>query len=145
MPVANYASEIWGYKDFQCCRNIQNRAMRYYLGVHKFAPIAGMQGDLGWLSVKYVRYKYMVNFWNRLVKMEDDRLTKHIFKYDYELCRGNWSADMNKIFSLLNMHAVFENIFLCNVENALEQLVYENNRQWNEIVHSKPKLRTYFF
>jgi len=41
---------------------IQNRAMRYYLGVHKFAPIAAMQGDLGWLSVKFRRYRCMTIF-----------------------------------------------------------------------------------
>ena len=62
MSVCNYAAEIWGYKDFKFCKNIQNRAMRYYLGVHKFAPIAGMQGDLGWLATKFRRYICMGNF-----------------------------------------------------------------------------------
>ena len=42
ITVNNYAAEIWGYKDFSVSKNSQNRAMRYYLGVHKFAPIAGM-------------------------------------------------------------------------------------------------------
>jgi len=41
------------------------------------------------------------------------------------------------------MHAVVESIIVCNVENAHKQLVYESNRQWNEIIQSKPKLRTY--
>ena len=97
MTVNNYASEIWGFKDFQCCKKVQNRAMRYYLGVHKFAPISGMQGDLGWLSVRYRWYKCMVNYWNRLVKMSDNRLTKRVFIYDRERNRGNWSSDMNII------------------------------------------------
>ena len=62
MSVCNYAAEIWGYKDFKFCKNIQNRAVRYYLEVHKFAPIAGMQGDLGWLATKFRRYICMVIF-----------------------------------------------------------------------------------
>ncbi len=66
MSVSNYAAEIWGYKDFQCCKNIQNRAMRYYLRAHKFAPIAGVQGDLGWFSVKFRIYKCMISVWNRI-------------------------------------------------------------------------------
>ena len=61
MTVNNYAAEIWGFKDFHCCKKVQNRAMRYYLGVHKFAPIVGMQGDMGWLAVRLRRYKCMVN------------------------------------------------------------------------------------
>ena len=55
MSVCNYSAEIWGFKDFQCSKNIQNRAIRYYLGVHKYAPIAGLQGDLGWLATKLRR------------------------------------------------------------------------------------------
>ena len=38
--VNDYAAEIWGFTIF-----VQNRAMCYYLGVHKFTPIVGMQGD----------------------------------------------------------------------------------------------------
>ena len=56
--VSDYNAEKWAYKKFAFCNNVQNRAMRYYLGVHKFAPISGMQGDFGWLSCKY-RYLSM--------------------------------------------------------------------------------------
>ena len=56
-----------------------DRAMRYYLGVHKYAPIAGMQGDLGWLATKFRRYICMVIFWNRIMKLDNSKLVKHIF------------------------------------------------------------------
>ena len=78
-----YGAEIWGFKDFNVCNMAQNRAMRFYLGVHRFAPIAGMQGDLGWINSRHRRYKCMIRYWNRLINMNDTRLTKHIFNYDY--------------------------------------------------------------
>ena len=62
--VNDYAAEIWGYKHFSHCNNVQNRAMRYYLGVHRFAPIASLQGDFGWLRPRLRRYKIMLNYWN---------------------------------------------------------------------------------
>lgn len=30
--------------------SIQNRAALYFLGVHKFAPVLAVQGDMGWIS-----------------------------------------------------------------------------------------------
>ena len=38
---------VWGYVRAKDCEIIQNRDMVYFLGVHRFAPIAGMisQGD----------------------------------------------------------------------------------------------------
>ena len=83
--------------------------MRYYLGVHRFAPIAGMQGDFGWVRPRYRRFKCMLRFWNRLMGMGDDRLTKHVFIYDYQLCSGNWSNDVKQLSDLVNMTNVFDN------------------------------------
>ena len=143
MSVCNYSAEIWGFKDFQCCKNIQNRAMRYYLGVHKYAPIAGMQGDLGWLATKFRRYICMVNFWNRIMKMDNSKLVKHIFNYDYGICKNNWSADMKYIFAMLDMSDVFNNTLMCNMKSVRKQMTILNNRQWSVDVNNKPKLRTY--
>ena len=42
---------------------IQYRAMRVFLRVHKYAPVAGLRGDMGWV-------RSMVRFWNRLLSMD---------------------------------------------------------------------------
>ena len=79
LPVAHYAASIWGNvtgKEIEC---IHNRAMRYFLGVHKFAPNAAVTADMGWLAPKYRRYICMLRFWNRLMDMDENRLTRHIF------------------------------------------------------------------
>ena len=39
-------------------KKIQNRAIRYFLGVHKNAPILGLQSEMGWLNVKFRLYHY---------------------------------------------------------------------------------------
>ena len=73
--VAEYAADIWGFKDISACNIIQNRAMRYYMGGHRIAPIVGMRGDFGWSCTKYTRHQLMLRFWNRLIRMDDNRLT----------------------------------------------------------------------
>ena len=47
VPIADYASEIWGYKNYSKPNLIQNRAMRIFLGVHRYAPVAGLEGGYG--------------------------------------------------------------------------------------------------
>ena len=143
ITVNNYAAEIWGYKDFSVSKNSQNRAMRYYLGVHKFAPIAGMVGDFGWMSPRFTRYKCILNYWNRLLSMDDMRLTKHVFKYDYKNSNvnKNWCSDVNEISKLLNMDHVFNNrLMFGNIYDTLYEL---SKDEWLENIHNKPKLRTY--
>ena len=75
VPILDYASSVWGSKR-QNNDKITNKAIRYYLGVHRFAPNAAIKGDIGWLTDKYRRKVNMVRLWNRLVDMPNDRITK---------------------------------------------------------------------
>ena len=76
-----YCCGVWGYIKGPELDLIQNRAMRYYLGVHKFAPNVGVEGEMGWLSPKVCRNLGLVRFWNRLMDMDNNRLTKIIFNW----------------------------------------------------------------
>ena len=142
-PVALYAAEIWGFKMYSFTNNVQNRAMRYYLGVQKFAPISGMNGEFGWLGTKFKKYQCIVRFWNRLIAMDDDRLTKFVFNYDYQQCKGNWSDDIKCIFESLNISDVFVNKNICEMSIVTEKLFEVNKHEWRDEIVSKPKLRTY--
>jgi hypothetical protein len=53
VPVMDYSSEIWGFKNYTKPNVIQNRAMRIFLGVHRFAPVAGLEGDMAWVSPQH--------------------------------------------------------------------------------------------
>ena len=77
-PIMTYAAEIWGFKDYSNLESVQCRAMKYYLGVHKYAPNVAVQGDCGLLKCKYVQWLAMCRFWNRLHSMDQNRLTYKI-------------------------------------------------------------------
>ena len=42
------------------CDKIQHRAMRFFIGFHKYTTIHGPQGDMGWVSFSIDRRIYMV-------------------------------------------------------------------------------------
>ncbi len=78
-PILDYASEVWGYKNFTQIGTVQNKAIRIFLGVHKFVPIAAINGDVGWTSSCVRRKTNIIRFWNRLMSMNNNRLPKIIF------------------------------------------------------------------
>ncbi len=88
-PNLEYASEMWGYKNYIKCERVQQRAACYYLGVHSKTPILALSGDMGWSSTKLLRHIKITKYWNRLINMNDDRLTKNLFLYDKSQCKNN--------------------------------------------------------
>jgi len=103
-PILDYGATIWGYHKSNNTDIILNKAIRYYLGVHKYAPNIAIQADIGWLNDKYRRFIPLLRYWNRLQCMSEDRLTKKVFSWDYLLLNSNsWSNDLQCVFESLNM------------------------------------------
>ena len=117
--------------------------MRFYLGVHKFAPTLAMFGDLGWIPVKYSQYMGMLRFWNRLVNCPHERMLYKVFEWDYNECNNNWCSDVKNIFEQIDMLDVFENQSVCNLSVAQAKFLELYKEQWPINVTDKVKLRTY--
>ncbi len=102
-PILEYASDVWGYKDYIKCEWVQQRAAHYYLGVHSKTPILALNGDMGWSSTNLLRHIKMTKYWNRLINMNDDRLIKRLFLYDKSQCKNNWSSDFKSLCNVAGM------------------------------------------
>ena len=89
VPVTDYCSGVWGFSDFIKGDMVQNRAIRDFLGVHRFTPILAISGDMGWPISLHRRWINMLRLWNPLVSMGDDRLTKTIFLNDFNRNKNN--------------------------------------------------------
>jgi hypothetical protein len=143
VPIMDYASEIWGFGKFNSCNIIQNRVLRYFLGVHKFTPTLGINGDTGWLHSRDRRQINMLRFWNRLMSMDNNRLTKKIFSWDMEQPGSSWSNNIQTILEMLDMETIFihkSKVDLSQVEAKLRNIT---NEKWQQEIINKPKLRTY--
>ena len=101
--VLDYCSSVWGFGKHDKCDVVQNRALRFYLGVHRFTPTHAITGDTGWISCRNRRHINMVRYWNRLLAMGEERLTKRVFLWDFALNNNNWSNDLCKIFDTVNV------------------------------------------
>ena len=141
--ILEYCSGVWGFKEFDQCEKIHQRAIRYYLGVHQKAPLLAICGDMGWSSAHYRRQLNMLRFWNRLLTMDENRLTKKVFNWDHSLCRQNWSEEMLHLFHTFDLDHVFHDKEICDLEYVSQSLQVNLENDWKNKLKTKPKLRTY--
>ena len=57
------------------CEQIQQH--RFYLGVHQKTPLLALEGDTRWVHPNVRRHIEMLRFWNRVLKMDESRLTRN--------------------------------------------------------------------
>ena len=143
LSILNYGAEIWGYGNFSKCDNVINRAMRYFLGVHKFAPTAGLYGDMAWLSLKFSRYISMLRFWNILIKMENTRLAKRVFLWCHDNPDNTYCEDIRKISECINMIEVYNNKMTFSIDDVTDRCRVMMTTELQYELQTKPKLRTY--
>ena len=85
-PVLEYGAPVWAYKDYACIKAVQYRAGRFFLGVGRYTPSAGIIGDLGWQPVYYYLWTSVLREYCRLLK-------KHggfqVEPYSVPICLGS--------------------------------------------------------
>ncbi len=145
LPILEYGSEIWGYRLYKCSEGIQEKAIRYFLALHRFTPIPELRGEVGWMSTRGRRWIGMVRFWNRLIKMTETRLNHIVFKWDYTLSNhnDNWSSELRAILSTFNMPHIFDQKCFCNLDLLKQKCREYDKEEWLNQIQQKPKLRTY--
>ena len=143
IPIVDYGSGVWGKAKVSHSDLIQNKAYRYFLGVHKFTAISAMQAEMGWLSPKYRKHINMLRLWNRLIKLPNDRLTKRVFTYIFDTETPSWCSDLKEILTELNLLSTYLNKEVCDIDECTKSLTCTSERDCLSIIRIKPKLRSF--
>ena len=93
-PILEYGSKVWGHVGIKRSE-IDNLAIRYFLGLHRFAPLVGLASDMGWIGVRERMIMKMCGFYNKIQKTTNDRLLKNIFFYDKNSSNNIWASKLN--------------------------------------------------
>ena len=142
-PILDYCSGVWGFGNHNKCDTIQNRAIRFFMGVHRFSPNLAINGDMGWVSCNTRRKVEMIRYWNRLQNMPDTSITKRVFIWDKRFARHNWSSNIKQIIDEIGIQDAFDNNMIIDVNYARQSLHSKMCLKWKEDVINVPKLRTY--
>ncbi len=143
-PIIDYGSAIWGYKSYNALDKVQNRATRYFTGVHKFAPTLGHVGDMGWVSNRG-RWKInILRLWNRLVLLDDSRLTKKIFKWDLlehqSHNKTNFCAQAKQVLCELDKKEIYQKTDPIDLNWVKQKTLEKEKDQWSNDVTKFSKL-----
>ena len=141
--IMNYASGVWGFRNFNDPQLLQNRIMRFFLGVHRFAPNAGVKLELDWLECREVRWLNMLRLYNRISKMDTDRLPKIILNWDKSLALDTWGSEIKHIAANIGLHVQLKEGEIYDITAAYNKLLSSSRLRWHLEAQNKPKLRTF--
>ena len=145
-PVMDYGSSIWGFENYSKPDTVQHRAARIFLGVHRFTPIPALEGDLGWLSPRYRRWLNVIRLWNRLVGLDQTRLTYHAFMQDYYMAQSNiknWCCNVWQVLHNLKYEDSFHRRTPWDIEICREQLFSLQQEKWQlDLINKCPGTAT---
>ena len=82
---------------------------------------------------------------NRLIKINPERLTKHMFlnEFNSDSHRKNWTNEIKHMFYKINLHAVYQQQRIGDLQAFKVKLRFDKEKNWKHYVIHKPKLRQY--
>ena len=155
----NYGAGIWGTMVYSCIEAVQNRALRYFLGLGKYAPNLAINGDMGWHMPAHRQWLRVMKLSCRMINMDESLLTKQIYigclKQMNSKCKS-WFYKVNTFLACHDMEQVTRerHVNTGNVMRAIgTKLSTHYESQWKEKLqaefavrgeqHGRNKLRTY--
>ena len=64
----SYGAAVWGDKNFSCVNAVQNKTIRFFMGVGRYTPNTAIIGDSGWIPANIKQWNSVSNQWCRLKK-----------------------------------------------------------------------------
>ena len=141
-PILDYCSGVWGNGKLPKLDTVQNRAIRYFLGTHRFTPNVAINGECGWLPSDIRRKVEMVRLWNRLVTMPDNRLTKKVFLWDKDLSSKNWSSEIKRLLADIGLSEYFDLYMPVDLNTVKNNLYDAHCIKWKNDIVNVSKLKT---
>ncbi len=83
----------------------------------------------------------MISFWNRLIRMDDDRLSRKILLWDIAQNKKCWAYEISQI--LKNANFVNANLEIVPESSVWANIHEKKCNEWQNNIYHLPKLRTY--
>ena len=98
-PQILYASEIWGPQAFRSVEGVHMLAAKKYLGVKVKTPNLLLYGELGRHPIHIESQTRAVNYWLKILSMDEDRLPKLAYLRELRQLNKtqNWATNIKSI------------------------------------------------
>ena len=100
---------------------------------------------MGWLPSIQRRWLCMLRLWNKLVSLDNTRLTRKLFDFDYSNADlvGNWCSEIREVFQRIDLSELYIHKMHADTNDVKNRLINFHAISWPEKLNYSPKLRTY--
>ena len=98
---------------------------------------------MGWTPSYIRRYICMIKLWNKLIDLDDQRVIKKVFLWDYRNPGISWCSDMKMLFRDIDYMLYYQNFVKCNIVNMKRLLLNAFMEKWRLDCTKVNKLKTY--
>ena len=120
---------------------VQHRALRFFCGVPRTCPLAGIYGDTGWTPGVVRRDLECLRLYNQFIRMSDGCLTRQIFELESaNEYQNSWFSNLKSICNSTNMVNRLENRLTIPIKEAKSKLLEWYCTALKTEIECKPKL-----
>ena len=141
--IVNYGARVWGFKEFHNSRVLQNKIIRYFLGTHRFTPLAATQIEIDWSDNRHIHWLEMLRLKNRINLMPTSRWPKKVWQWDRVLKTNAWFTDIKQILNSVDMTSETDISSPVDLDKVAQDLLQIARNKWATGPEHKPKLRTF--
>ena len=127
---------IWGHKITNKITSLQIQAMRFFLGVGKTCPTAGLFGEMAWVPYRMQVKLQIIKFWHRILSMSNCRIPSLILRWSQQLGVTNWASRTMNMLVDLPITQFSREQFL---EEVWDKLIETELLQWQQSVNKIPE------
>ena len=100
--ISEYASEVFGFEQYDSTFKIHLRAARAFLGLPKNVASFGLVSEVDWLMPRFQTQIKMIRHFGRILRTPKHRLMYRVFMWDRHLnSSGEISTWSNEIKTIL--------------------------------------------
>jgi hypothetical protein len=148
-PILDYGANVSGMHTWSELESVQTKASRVFIGVHKFAPHAAIEGDTGWIPCETRHKLIRLKFWNKALALPGHRLPKQALLEMYHNPpipqdeNKTWISNCRTTLVECDQQNVYDDLTPCSIEKCADKLKSIDEKRWIDAIAAKPKLRTY--
>ena len=154
-PILTYASEIWGvYQkhdfdkwDKNPVEKVHLRFCKYYLGTSNKASNIASRAELGRFPMKLFTDTFSLKYFNHLLCLPDNSITKQAFFVSQTLHEQNKSCYVSNLQAMLNFYDIHDNLKQClsneNIKIYSEKMKSNYFKHWKSLLQNSKKLTFY--
>ena len=139
----HYAAGVWGYDNYPAPQVLQNRIIRFYLGVHRYAPLSAIWLEMDWINIQKTRWLDIMRLYNRLVGMSWDRLPRKVLQWDCKLGGVGWVKDLVNVCNNINIVEPTNLQYIYDLDPVKTRILRKCRQEWQDTAETTSKLSTY--